>query len=113
MWVLPQYTSKNLAFKNLSQSPFKKTISRKVTRVLVFWIVVKISYKSSFKNLVVENIVKNIATDSKLGLKMGFKMESRIKCLFNSFISLSTKKKILEVAFDEAKRARKAQSLQR
>lgn len=65
MQVFLQYTSGNLAFKNLFYGPSKNTIG--VVRGLTSRTILKMRCKSSLKYLAIENKVEDAIKGSKLG----------------------------------------------
>lgn len=61
-------------------------------------------YKSFFKYLAVEKVANDIVMHFKISLRVGFQTRSKIRLriwrLFNSFTSLSTRKKAQKIVFN-------------
>lgn len=86
MWVLLQYTSKNLAFKSLLCNFSRKTMG-KIAEILVFKMSLKIHCKLSYKYLTMKDIVKDFG--AKLRAELEIKDYFRTRDFYNWFISLS------------------------
>lgn len=84
-----------------------KTTRKRVARVLLSQTVLKMYFKLSSKYLVAEDVAESFGAKSFSGTGLG------IKDFFYSYISLSTREKVLEVSLTSVVRAKEAQSLHR
>lgn len=96
----------NISFKNLLCNLSRKAI-KEVVKVLASKIILKIYYKSLFQYLIVKKVVKNSGVELKVGFRTGLELEGPS----NLSISLSTREKALDIAFERLKRAVEAKFL--